>query len=115
MLQGYAKNIPLNDLLQNFNKILPNCDGSSKTAHLKHLLRSIGYAEKDFRIGQTNVFFRQGTLHLLDTLIRTDAENLSKVQQQLKRYQMKLKWRRAVFCTIFLLLRELYLFVFVRI
>lgn len=55
------------------------------------LLRSVGFNANDFKLGLTSVFFRAEKLSLFDQIIKSDAENLRSIAENLKKW---LPWSR---------------------
>lgn len=91
MKKGYPTRIPYGNFFPNFDSYLPKdvVQNQRKLANL--LLLSIGYDTKDFKLGQTQVFFRPGKstlfyqLNMLDTDVIRDLA--SKIESTIKSEQ----------------------------
>lgn len=95
MKKGYPTRIPFVDFLPNFDSYLPEELIANRRKLAENLLLTIGCETKDFKLGQTHVFFRPGKsilfyqLNVLDTAVIRDLA--SKIESRIKSEQQQME------------------------
>jgi myosin-6 len=64
------------------------------------MLHSLKLRDRDFKFGITRVFFRPGKFAEFDKIMKSDPENLKAIIADVKRFLVKSRWIKAMFCTL---------------
>lgn len=77
------------------------------------MLHSLKLKDKDFKFGVTRVFFRPGKFSEFDTIMKSDPENLKSIIADVKKFLIKSRWIKTIFCAITVIKRALSVFVII--
>ncbi|VDN02128.1 unnamed protein product [Thelazia callipaeda] len=96
MQQGYPSRTSFADLYKMYEKILP-----SRLARLdprlfcKCLFHALGLNDKDFKFGQTKVFFKPGKFAEFDQMLRQDPTHMEHLVKKVQSWLLHVRWKKA--------------------
>lgn len=64
------------------------------------MLYSLKLNSKEFKFGITKVFFRPGKFIEFDRIMKSDPENLKAIVANVKKWLVRSRWIKSVFCAI---------------
>lgn len=91
---GFPSHMDINDFLNTFEQHLEYCKAISNNRKdiCSELLRSCGLRWKDFKIGNTKIFFRIGKRDVITEKLKGDLEQIVKHRRKLKFLRTKLRF-----------------------
>lgn len=72
----------------------------SKFTFRQAMLYSLKLNSKEFKFGITKVFFRPGKFIEFDRIMKSDPENLKAIVANVKKWLVRSRWIKSVFCAI---------------
>lgn len=104
---GYTFNIDFRELFETYKPHLKLAQIHMKPKRFcKILLQSIGFSDKDFKLGATTIFIRPGKSVLLDKLSQSDPAELIVIAQEFQKKCIVLKWHVVMICVKFCISRK---------
>lgn len=92
---GFPTNMEISDVLDKFEKSLNYCESNyNRKTICSELIRSCGLRWKDFKLGNTKVFFRNGKIDVVSEKLEGDLQLIINQQKKLKKARST--WRFAI-------------------
>ena len=111
---GYPSRVPFSELYNMYKMYLPpELAKLQPRIFCEAMLHSLKLNEKDFKFGITKVFFRPGKFIEFDRIMKTDPENLKAIVANVKKWLVRSRWIKSVFCAICVIKRKIYLILLV--
>jgi myosin-6 len=101
MEHGYPSRAPFADLYNMYKDLLPpELKKLEPKTFCEAMLHSLKLRDRDFKFGITRVFFRPGKFAEFDKIMKSDPENLKAIIADVKRFLVKSRWTKAMFCAL---------------
>ena len=101
MQQGFPSRTMFSELYNMYKKYLPpELARLDPRLFCKALFKALGLDERDFKFGLTKVFFRPGKFAEFDQLLKSDAENLRRLVEKVKKWILCSRWKKAQWCAL---------------
>lgn len=101
MEHGYPSRAPFGELYNMYKEYLPKeLKQLNPKTFCEAMLHSLRLQDKDFKFGLSRVFFRPGKFAEFDKIMKSDPENLKAIVANVKKFLVKSRWVKAIFCAI---------------
>lgn len=101
MEYGYPSRVPFAELYKMYKSFLPpELAALNPRTFCEAMLHSLKLNDKDFKFGITKVFFRPGKFVEFDRIMKSDPENLKAIVANVKKWLVRSRWIKSVFCAI---------------
>lgn len=101
MEYGYPSRVPFNELYNMYKSFLPpELAKLNPRTFCEAMLHSLKLNSNDFKFGITRVFFRPGKFVEFDRIMKSDPENLRAIIANVKKWLVRSRWIKSVFCAI---------------
>lgn len=111
MEYGYPSRVPFAELYNMYKSYLPpELKKLEPKIFCEAMLHSMHLNNKDFKFGITKVFFRPGKFVEFDRLMKSDPENLKMIVANVKKWLVRSRWIKSIFCALCVIKREFFLY-----
>lgn len=101
MEHGFPSRVQFHDLYNMYKTFLPpELARLEPRTFCEAMLHSLKLNDKDFKFGVTKVFFRPGKFVEFDRIMKSDPENLKAIVGNVKKWLVRSRWIKSVFCAI---------------